>query len=229
MWKGIKTWINNNLKIFGKFLLVVGSILLTYTGLIGYSITLTNETISLISVLISIDFGFISIGIAFYAIGLSRDSDEKMKAIANANFMEIYEDIQDIFLKLIPIKSDDNLVDNDIRGTFIWKYRNSIMRANSLKDFADERNQLNLVLPLKSFLEKMPWNKNILTNEDIDNILDCYLFIREFKFDKETKDLLEKLIENHMVKRRENEDIVQGIERVRKELSKKPYNIFTKM
>jgi hypothetical protein len=215
---------HNELKILnpiiklGFFTLVIGIILIVLgkTSFFGY--------ISCYE--LGLWFG--SLSLAIIALGYALDSDKKMNAVANANFMEIYENIQNDFLNIKPKISSSKPSNNLLRTTFIWKYRNSLMRANTLKDFADEINQLNLVLPLQSILEYMPWDKNILTNKDVEDLLDCYLSTRELKFDNKIKESLEKLIEQYIVKRKENEDIVQCVEKKIEDLSKKPNDVFKK-
>ena len=169
---------------------------------------------------------YFALGIAVYSVYLAIRSDKKMKAIANSIFMEIYEDVQDGFLRVQPLLQNNNPRDNNLKRTFIWKYRHCLMRAKELKEYASEENQLNLVLCLGSVIELNPWNKKILNNSDIEFLLDIYLTSREFKQDEKTKDKLKKLVEKYIIKKKNNEDLITCIARTIKKLKKTPNKQF---
>lgn len=109
-----------------------------------------NDTvISAMSLILTIAVGFVSIGISFFAIGLSQKSDEKMKSIANVEFLKVVNMIEDARIYFI---AGVYRVD-----TYTWKTRNNIEMAIELIKRDKENNYIE-----SKYMDKL-WNYFIIS------------------------------------------------------------------
>ena len=167
--------------------------------------------------LASIGIAFISIGIACRSVMVSNQSDEKMKSIANATFMEIVDNLQDRFLEI-----KDNLTDYDTRKNYIWKWRTSIIRAFELRKWVDPEGQDIMIWAFISLIEKVPWkNNNGITNLEVKQLLGTWAWIWLFHMKSDTKSKLRNLLETHIDKLGEKEDIDSYVDRITEKISSK--------
>lgn len=185
------------------FLLTGLSILLyQLIGIVEYDVSL-----------ISISLGLISFGIAFHSCILALDSDKKIEIIANSTFMEIYEELQDIFLEIQPMfyHTKKTMREKELLRNFIWKYKNCIMRARVLKMYANRNNQINVILPFKSLLEYFPYYKDILNNSNVEIMLRIYINAIEFDIDESDKKILDHLIQENIIGYDSNISIIDRV------------------
>jgi hypothetical protein len=85
--------------VFDFLLLIaigIGMLLLIY----GY-IALTIPDITRASILFTVGWGMITFALALYSIFLARDSDEKMKSIVNAEFLQAINMLEDARIEFI--------------------------------------------------------------------------------------------------------------------------------
>ena len=140
---------------------------------------------------VTLGFAIFTIGLSFKAIYISKESDEKMKAIANADFIELIEKIWD-YSDECSIKENDDVQSYHSRNN-ILKWRINIKRANVLKKWADVDKQKALGIALEKLLKEFPWKSNLLTNKDIEHMMDICKDIVEFEMldEKEISEILE--------------------------------------
>lgn len=210
MWNRIKQSEINGYKISGIISCIVGFIFLLITLIIVYTVSLTADNISKISILISLALGFISIGIAFYSIGLSKDSDKKMIAIANANFLNIVNMVEDIRINFI--------IDLYSPETFTWKTLSCLEMAKELlaedvaKKFIKNEYQNKLVhyfnKSLEVFFDKgYSWTKlkKIKRGKNMqEHIIQTYRIIQDFYKESNIKTELENILITKMSKNERN-------------------------
>ena len=165
----------------------------------------------------------LALGFACLSVKIARDSDKKMTAIASSQFIEIYEEIQNITLReILPNITEDSQEAYNLRGAYVWKYNHSLERAILLKEWADESQRTNLVVPFDTLLKGIPWDKQMLENKDIRDLLDGYLLISELDIPNNIVEDIEGLIEKTIIERKKDESIIECIERTKSELDKNP-------
>lgn len=180
--------------------------------------------------ILSIGIGLLSIGIAAHSCELAMDSDEKMKLIASSTFMEIYEHIQRDFLELQDrLYSNTSIAKNQKIRNFIWNYQNGLKRALILKEYANFDDQNNMILPLKTLLERLPLYKHELDNSVVEVILKLYLLSNEFKKDPSVESELNKLIQNNFIKTNKKDyDLTKLVKQEIQRLKKNPFELYIK-
>jgi len=211
MWNRIKQSEINGYKLIGIISCIVGGILWIITAILVYSVSLTADNISKISILISLSLGLISIGIAFYSIGLSKDSDKKMISIANANFLNIVNMVEDIRINFIIgayhpetftwktlscLEMAKELLAKDVQKKFIKnEYQNKLVHYfnNSLEVFFDEGYSWTK-------LKKMKRGKN-----SQEHIIHAYRIIQDFYKEPNIKTELENILITKMNKNERND------------------------
>ncbi len=136
MWNRIKKYIPKGYNLLSLVTIIMGIIFFWVACIVSIinSKNMNDTVISAMSLILTIGMGFVSIGISFFAIGLSTKSDEKMKSIANVEFLKIVNMVEDarIFFNAgaYPVK------------TYTWKTRNNIEMAIELIKRDKENNYI---------------------------------------------------------------------------------------
>lgn len=207
--------------------ILTGLVILIIALIIGFSESYLGQEIYFGTNLLFLGIGVFSLGIAFLSIKMADESDKKMTAIANSHFIEIYEEIQNITLKeILPNITEDSQEANNLRGAYVWKYNHSLERAILLKEWADESQRTNLVLPFGTLLKRIPWDKQMIENKDIKDLLDGYLLIRELDIPNNLVEEIEGLLKSTIVKQKKDENLVGCIKRTQNKLEKNPTERF---
>jgi hypothetical protein len=130
-----------------------------------------------------------SIGIAVFALGLSFESTDRMVSISNANFLEIYHNFEDIRIQLV--QHPDWL---GIEGT-VWKCKKYIDWATELKRWAKKDYQEDLANQFILLYEKsgVPWQNQIVTKNDIKNMIKMHDSLIKFNVSDEKKEKIKKI------------------------------------
>jgi len=159
----------------------------------------------------------ISLGIALFAIGISYESADRMKAIANTNFLQVVNMFEDVRVFFI---SDWYNVE-----TFTWKSRSHIEMATELlkedkkKYFIEKSYQDKLVKYFKTsmnvFFQKGYTWSNIKDSQRA-NIVRAYYLLHDFYREEATEEDLQNLL----VKNFNEEERADFKGRVRRQMEK---------
>jgi hypothetical protein len=199
-------------------------------SLIGLGIAFESKFLGERSIKISEDSSLI----ANESKQIAQSSDEKMKSVANANFLELIDKFENRRLELhknfsVPLEMEWTA----------WKCLNYVEWALELKKWVKPEYQAKFVDHFERLIKSYPWrgieiilhsnnptevNKLIINDDkialiDVENILETYKAIRKFDIDKSLRDKPITLIESHIGKRREREDIDTYIDRKINEIS----------
>ena len=207
---------------YSKAFLYIGSALLIFAILyafvffVNYVIFATSDPMILQWMLgfFSGGIGVLSIGIAFHSADIANKSDEKMKAIANADFFELayrfWEKAPELYKPL----------DFPSRDTCSWHLVNYFNHADKLKKWADPDIQERLINALKTFLERLRIKTCKKFWVEIKNYMSACNIAIGFKADNEIKDELIDELGNWIGKKEGGESKQEYLQRKNNELSK---------
>ena len=141
--------------------------------------------------LVFVSLALISLGIAFHSIIISYQSDEKMKAIARADFLTVVSVFENERIVLIEklnkalkeklpkatTKKDKATILEEIvfnLNVAIWKCVTHLERAKVLKKYVEKSDQDTLVNYFGILVDILPWGNNIILNREVNNIVSMY-------------------------------------------------------
>ena len=196
--------------------------------------------------LFPLGLAIISVGLSLHSQDIATDSDNKMKSIANSNFLEICSEFTD---KRIQRFQHPTVL--GIEGT-IWKCRQYIEWANELEERVDQKHQdelakrfrmlldntfdwkngipINVIVNQKNGKQKIKVQVMKIKNKDVNNILIMYQYFWGIKkednqlkglkkISNDQKSEMIKLLEKHIAKRKKGEmDDVDFINNVQQEI-----------
>lgn len=222
LWSSLRKYVPEGWFLLSTITICVGFCFLIYGAIITNTLIISDAVISFIALIVSVGLGVISIGIAFLSIGFSHESDKRMKSIANATFMEIGDNLQNRFLEI-----QGNLTDLKTRKSHIWQWRTNIARLIELVKWIKPDYQDRITWSFKSFLEELPWHS--IQNREVLELLFACTGIWLLNMGEQSRNELKRLLESHIGKFEEDEDIDTYVQRIEKKISfKDEYSPFQK-
>ncbi len=212
VWKEIRTGaITVGIGIF-----VIGLILMMF-GTEFFPITYSQW-------LTSFGLGVLALGVAFHSIVISKESDEKMRSVANADFFEItyrfWEKAPYLYYSM----------DFRKRDTCSWNLINFFEQADKLKKWVDSDLQKRLIKELKTFLERLQSTKCKKAWVEIKNYTNACKIAIGFKADEEVKNELINQLGYYIGYKNEGETNRQYLERKSRELvSRERFDTFERV
>ena len=199
--------------LYAGFLLIIG-------GVVG---SIIFSDISFGIILVPLGIGVFSIGLGFLSVTIADKSDEKMKAITNADFFEITYRFWEKAPKLYyPLDSKE-------RDTCSWHLVNFFKHGEKLKKWADSDVQEKLINEFKIFLERLRPTTCKKYWVEIKNYMGICKIAIDFKTkNDDIKDELIGELGNWVGKKREEESNTKYLQRKSGEFAeKKKYDVFS--
>jgi hypothetical protein len=178
--------------------------------IIGLVISFIFRDFSIGNNMMGLGIATFTLGVAFLSIKIADESDEKMKAIANADFIEIAQ-------KFLVYSFDCQIKDNDDIKSYhnridIINWHIELRKADILRKWVTENRQGAFGIALQKLLKNFPWKNKLVTDDDVKNLLDMYEDALDFQLLDE-KDIL-AILEPHFGKKQDDENYHDFIERV---------------
>jgi hypothetical protein len=161
-------------------------------GIRGNEVTLTGA-----SILITLGVGFFSLGFAFLSIGIAKESDDKMKSIADYHLLEVKGIIEDIRLTLqkhlkklklaASKKMEYSVMYDEYHSDYsfsMWKVYTKLQELQPLFKYSTSKYQLEIIDLIYLYFKEIKGGRNTakitLIPEHKDQISKSYNFISKF-------------------------------------------------
>lgn len=202
MWERLNKVRSKTWNLFFSIAIIIG-IFILFNGAIASFNHQYTET----SVLVTVGLGLISIGIAFISLNLANESDKKMRAISELNFVEknamIYgyidnlEGLKDSQIMAVPSSTTDNkTVSNDILKKMIRDLDSALI----VIDYISEETRNKFLYAFRSFSKAIKDHVIAFKDDDIKDYLRIIGLVERYQFEDKEKaiDNLKKILEEKL-------------------------------